>query len=326
MTRYFVAGGAGFIGGHVVERLLASSDAQVKVFDNLTSGSESRLADARADDRLELVVGDLGDIDLLTRQLAGIDHAYHFAANPEIARAVEEPAIDFWQGTHLTNNLLEACRINSVPRITYASGSGVYGDRGSEPAREDAGLLHPISTYGASKLACEVMMSAYCHMFGMHAVAFRFANVVGPRQTHGVTFDFVRRLLSDPGRLQILGDGSQSKSYIHVSDVIDAMILVAEQGWEGFEVFNVSTDEYTTVREIADMVVEALGLSGVEYAFTGGERGWKGDVPIVRFDSTKIRARGWSNRHSSTEALADSIAANIAEARQAPAGDRAISA
>jgi UDP-glucose 4-epimerase len=329
VTRYCVTGGAGFIGGHLVQRLLTAPDASVKVIDNLSSGSEWRLADVRANDRLELVVGDLGDLDLLTTHLAAIDHAYHLAANPDIARAMEEPAIDFWQGTHLTNNLLEACRINGVPCITYMSGSGVYGDRGFEPVREDSGGLYPISTYGASKLACEVMMSAYCHMFAMHAVAFRFANVVGPRQTHGVTFDFVRRLLADPKRLRILGDGSQSKSYIHVSDVVDAMILVAEQGWQGFEVYNVSTDDYTTVREIADMVVEALGLHGVEYAFTGGERGWKGDVPVVRFDSAKIRARGWSNRHSSSEALADSIAANIAEARQAAAtnaAERAISA
>jgi UDP-glucose 4-epimerase len=323
VTRYLVAGGAGFIGSHLVPRLLAMPEASVKVVDNLSSGSESRLADLGADDRLELVVGDLGDLDLLTSQLAGIDHAYHLAANPDIARAVEEPAIDFWQGTFLTNNLLEACRINGVQRLTYTSGSGVYGDRGFEPVREDSGGLQPISTYGASKLACEVMMSAYCHMFGMHAVAFRFANVVGPRQTHGVTFDFVRRLLADPTRLQILGDGSQSKSYIHVSDVVDAMILVADQGWQGFEVFNVSTEDYTTVREIADMVVEALGLRGVEYDFTGGERGWKGDVPVVRFDSAAIRARGWSNRLSSREALADSIAANIAEVREA---ERAISA
>jgi len=325
MTRYLVAGGAGFIGSHLVQRLLASPDARVKVFDNLSSGSEERLSDVRADDRLELVIGDLGDLDLLTTHLDSVDHVYHLAANPEIARAVEEPAIDFWQGTYLTNNLLEACRVNGVPRLTYTSGSGVYGDLGLEPAREDSVSVRPISTYGASKLACEALISAYCHMFDMHAVAFRFANVVGPRQTHGVTFDFVRRLLEDPTRLQIYGDGSQSKSYIHVSDVVDAMLLLEEQGWEEVEVFNVSTDDYTTVREIADMVVEALGLRGVEYEFTGGARGWKGDVPVVRFDSEKIRARGWKNRLSSSEALADSIAANIAEAQAQP-GEQAISA
>ena len=317
MTRYLVAGGAGFLGSHLVPRLLAEPDANVKVYDNLTSGTEEHLADVRGNERFELVVGDLKDLELLTKHLEGADHVYHLAANPDIARAVEEPSIDFWQGTYLTNNLIEACRENGVDRITYMSGSGVYGELGEEAAREDAGAMRPISTYGASKLACEVMLSAYCHMFGMHAVAFRFANVVGPRQTHGVTYDFVRKLLADPVRLQILGDGNQSKSYIHVSDVIDAMLLVEEQGWTGFEVYNVSTEDYTTVREIADMTVEALGLSGVGYDFTGGDRGWKGDVPVVRFDCSRIRERGWRNRLTSTEALADSIAANIAEVQAA---------
>ena len=301
MKRYFVAGGAGFLGSHLVPRLLGEPDASVKVFDNLTSGSEEHLANVRGNERFELVVGDLKDLELLTKHVEGADHVYHLAANPDIARAVEEPSIDFWQGTFLTNNLIEACRENGVDRITYTSGSGVYGELGEEAAREDAGAMHPISTYGASKLACEAMLSAYCHMFEMHAVAFRFANVVGPRQTHGVTYDFVRKLLADPARLQILGDGNQSKSYIHVSDVVEAMLLVAKQGWAGFEVYNVSTEDYTTVREIADMTVEALGLSGVEYDFTGGDRGWKGDVPVVRFDTAKIRARGWQNELSSRE-------------------------
>jgi UDP-glucose 4-epimerase len=317
VKRYFVAGGAGFLGSHLVPRLLAEPAASVKVYDNLSSGSEEHLADVRGYERFELVVGDLNDLEVLTKHVEGADHVYHLAANPDIARAVEEPSIDFWQGTFLTNNLLEACREKGVDRITYTSGSGVYGDLGEEAAREDAGAMRPISTYGASKLACEVMLSAYCHMFGMHAVAFRFANVVGPRQTHGVTYDFIRKLLVDPARLQILGDGNQSKSYIHVSDVVDAMLLVAEQGWDGFEVYNVSTEDYATVREIADMTVKALGLSRVEYDFAGGDRGWKGDVPVVRFDSSKIRARGWSNRLTSTEALADSIAANIVEAQRA---------
>jgi UDP-glucose 4-epimerase len=317
VTRYFVAGGAGFIGSHLIRRLLDEDAAHVTVLDNLSSGTEQHLADARSDERVELMVGDLKDAEALKPMLAGIDHVYHLAANPDIARAAEEPAIDFWEGTYLTHNLLEACRVNGVGRLTYTSGSGVYGDRGTEPVTEDSGQLHPISTYGASKLACEVMLSAYCHMFGLNAVVFRFANVVGPRQTHGVVYDFVRRLLADPARLQIFGDGSQSKSYIHVSDVIDAMLLVAQRGRQGFDVFNVSTEDYTTVREIADMVVDALGLDGIDYDFTGGSRGWRGDVPVVRFDSRKIRSLGWSNRFTSPEALADSIAAAITEAREA---------
>jgi UDP-glucose 4-epimerase len=154
-------------------------------------------------------------------------------------------------------------------------------------------------------------------MFGLSARAFRFANVVGPRQTHGVTYDFVRRLIDDPSHLRILGDGSQSKSYIHVSDVVAAMLLIARDPWEGFDLFNVGTLDYVTVTEIADLTVGALGLEGVRYDYTGGARGWKGDVPIVRFDTEKIRALGWGNALTSSEALLDSIRNNIAEVREA---------
>jgi UDP-glucose 4-epimerase len=176
--------------------------------------------------------------------------------------------------------------------------------------------MRPISTYGASKLAGEALICSYCHLFDMEALAFRFANVVGPHQTHGVAYDFIRRLLREPDRLTILGDGSQSKSYIHVDDVIAAMRLAAAQAWQTYDVFNVATEDYVTVREIADLVVRGLGLHGVAYAFTGGDRGWKGDVPLVRFDTRKIRARGWRNQFTSTEALQASITSMIADARE----------
>lgn len=308
-----VIGGAGFIGSTVVKRLLASDDtSKVVVFDNLASGSLDRLPQ---DDRLDFVEGDVKDIDALTKAAAGAEICFLFAANPDIAAAVDDPSIDFREGTLLTQNALEAIRINGIGRLIYASGSGVYGDIGEHNAAEDHGPLLPISTYGASKLGCEALISAYCHMFGLSASAFRFANVVGPRQTHGVTFDFVRKLLKDPAKLDILGDGSQSKSYIHVEDVIDAMLLIAGQAKPGFEVFNVGTDEYITVTEIAELVVKALALDGVELAYTGGDRGWKGDVPVVRFSSEKIRARGWNNGHSTAEALTASILANLDEAK-----------
>jgi UDP-glucose 4-epimerase len=316
VTRYLVSGGAGFIGSHVTHRLLESQDSSVVVFDNFSSGLEGYLEDIRGDERLEVVVGDLKDLDAIVESTKGIDHVYHFAANPDIAKAVTEPTVDFWEGTYLANNLVEACRINGIKRITYASGSGVYGDQGDTPVSESWGDMHPVSTYGASKLGCEVLMSAYCHMFDMNVVAFRFANVVGPRQTHGVTYDFVRRLLDNPTELRILGDGTQSKSYIHVRDVCDAMLLLERTGWQGFDVFNVGTDDYITVREIADLVVERLGLENVRYEFTGGSRGWKGDVPIVRFETQKIRGLGWSNAMNSREALLDSIDSNIREAGQ----------
>jgi UDP-glucose 4-epimerase len=313
-TRTFIAGGAGFIGSHVTRRLLERPGHEVVVFDNLSSGSEAYLADVREHERLTFVVGDLKDHDDVVAAMRGCEQMFLFAANPDIAKAVEEPSIDFWQGTYLTNNAIEAARICGVRRIVYSSGSGVYGDRGTEPVNEEFGPLYPVSTYGASKLACEAMLSAYAHMFGIHTVVFRFANVVGPRQTHGVTYDFVRRLLQEPKRLRILGDGQQSKSYIHVSDVVAAMLLLLDGEFEGFDVWNAGTEDYVTVREIADLCCERLGLTDVAYEFTGGARGWKGDVPVVRFDTDKLRGLGWANRRSSREALVDSIDSNIAEA------------
>jgi UDP-glucose 4-epimerase len=312
-TRAFIAGGAGFIGSHLVHELLRRLDQDVVVFDNFVSGSAAHLDGLLEDARLQLVEADLGELEAVVEAMRDVDHVYLFAANPDIAAAIEEPGIDFWQGTYLTHNVIEAARINNVARITYASGSGVYGDRGRQEVDEGFGPLIPVSTYGASKLACEAMLAAYAHMFGIHASVFRFANVVGPKQTHGVTYDFVRHLLEDPTTLRILGDGSQSKSYIHVSDVISAMLAVADRGWEGFDVFNVGTDDYVTVTEIADLVVERMGLTDVRYQYTGGSRGWKGDVPVVRFRSDKLASLGWRCRHRSIEALVDSIDANIAE-------------
>jgi UDP-glucose 4-epimerase len=308
-SRFLVVGGAGFIGSHVVERILADPDPgrRVVVYDNLASGSRSRLPALGVDERLSLVEADVADFDRLRESAGGAAVCFHFAANPDIAAAAFDPAIDFREGTQLTQNVLEALRTADVPRLVYASGSGVYGDLGDLEVDEDHGPMHPISTYGASKLGCEALISSYCHMFGLSASAFRFANVVGPRQTHGVTYDFVRRLLVDPTALDVLGDGTQSKSYIHVEDVVDAMMLISGQERPGFEVFNAGTDEYITVREIADLVIASLGLHDTDVRYGTGSRGWKGDVPVVRFSSARIRSRGWANHHSTREALLASI-------------------
>lgn len=200
--------------------------------------------------------------------------------------------------------------MNGAARILYASGSGVYGENAAVAFAESYGPCFPISTYGASKLACEALISAYCHMFGMEGRAFRIANIVGPRQTHGVGYDFVRRLRADPLRLRLLGDGSQSKSYIHVDDVLSAIFTVAEKGDGCFDIFNVATDDYITVKEIADIAVAVAGIepSSVRYEYTGGDRGWKGDVPIVRFDASKMKALGWRAARTSAEAVRDAIA------------------
>jgi UDP-glucose 4-epimerase len=318
MTRYCVAGGAGFIGSHVTARLLAGEpDCAVTVFDNFSSGRTWHLP---SDPRLTVVRGDLKDQPAITAAIAGHDHVYHFASNPDIAKAVTQPDVDFWEGTYLTQNLLEAMRVAGVGRMTYVSGSGVYGDAGETLVAEDFSPMRPVSTYGASKLAGESLICAYCSLFGIKAVVFRFANVVGPHQTHGVGFDFVRRLLADPTRLRILGDGQQSKSYIHIDDIVAAMRFgPAQPGASGslFDVFNVSTEDHLTVREIADIAVSRLGIASgrVSYEFTGGRGGWKGDVPVVRMDSRKIRTLGWRNARTATEAMRDAIDSMIADAR-----------
>lgn len=315
--KYFLVGGAGFIGSHIADALLARSSVQtLTLYDNFSSGRSWHYHPHVQDQRFNVERVDVGDLVKLTEAMAGHDVVVHLASNPDISRAVTEPDIDFHQGTALTNNVLEAMRRSGIQRLLYASGSGVYGDLGTVQAREDYGPLLPISTYGASKLASEALISSYCAMFGLRAYAFRFANVVGARQTHGVGFDFVRRLVADPRRLLILGDGTQSKSYIHVSDVVSAVLHVEEHCEEKFAVFNVATGDAITVAEIACLAVECLKLGSMpEFEYTGGDRGWKGDVPVVRLSTEKIRNLGWRCKHSSAEAMRSALMAMIADER-----------
>ena len=308
-SRYFIAGGAGFIGSHFTDRLMAdSSIAAVTIYDNFSSGREWHYEHHRNDSRLRVIRGDVKDLDLLTASMREHDVVIHLASNPDIARAAREPEIDFWEGTLLSSNIVEAMRRSQTKTILYASGSGVYGDLGEKETNEDYGPMIPISTYGASKLAGEALISSYCHMFALTGRAFRFGNVVGPRQTHGVGFDILHQLLKNSRKLRILGDGTQSKSYVHVQDIIAAVLLAAERSREGFAVYNVATD-YITVTEIAHLAMECAGLSSrdVELEYTGGDRGWKGDVPVVRLDSTRIRKLGWNHRFNSREALRNSM-------------------
>ena len=318
--RVFVSGGAGFIGSHLVRTLLEETETErVVIFDNFTSGQRSYIEGVVKDSRVKVVGADLKEVSAVTSAMAGSDTVFHLAANPDIAKAVTQPDIDFWEGTYLTQNVLEAMRINKVSKILYTSGSGVYGENPSVAFAESYGPCLPISTYGASKLACEGLIAAYCHMFELTGRTFRFANVVGPRQTHGVGYDFIRRLKADPDRLRILGDGSQRKSYIHVDDILAAMRLADGCATVNYDVFNVATEDYITVSEIADLAVRVTGLSpkDVKYEFTGGDRGWKGDVPIVRFDCSKIKALGWKARRTSAEAVTDAMKAMLDELRHA---------
>jgi UDP-glucose 4-epimerase len=304
--KYFITGGAGFIGSHMADRLMQEGN-QVTVFDNLSSGQVSYIQHHWDNKNFKFIKGDLIDLQQVKDAMQGHDVVIHFASNPDIARGMYDTYLDLEQGTILTYNVLEAARHSGVKKILYSSGSGVYGDVGLLETAEDYGPLLPISMYGASKLACEGLISAFCHMFDIKACIFRFANVVGPRQTHGVGFDFINKLKKDSNKLDILGDGTQSKSYIHVSDIINAMLFVKENVSNKVCVFNVATDDYIDVASIAKIVVQEMNLQNTQFNYSGGDRGWKGDVPKVRFNLTKIHNLGWFAKYNSHQAITLSV-------------------
>jgi UDP-glucose 4-epimerase len=322
MKRIFIAGGAGFVGSHLTDRLLCDKSTEaVTIFDNFSSGREWHYAHHEHDRRLSVIHGDLKDLAALQRTMEGHDSVIHLASNPDIARAAVEPDIDFREGTVLTQHVVEAMRRTGTPYLLYASGSGVYGDLGEREAHEDMGPMLPVSTYGASKLAGEALIASYCAMFGLRARAFRFGNVVGARQTHGVGFDFIRRLRVQPDCLRILGDGRQSKSYIHVEDVIYAVLLAyrdaASPAGKPYEVYNVATGDYVTVTEIAELAIDVAGLAPdqVRLEYTGGDRGWKGDVPVIRLNTDRIRGLGWTCKRDTRQALSVALNAMLADVR-----------
>lgn len=314
--RACIVGGAGFIGSHFCDHLLADPTTErVTVYDNFTSGREWHLGHHLDDPRFAVVRGEVADLDHLAEAMSGHGLVIHLASNPDIAKAMTDPRVDFDEGTALTFSVVEAARRAGVAEVLYASGSGVYGELGEVEAHEDHGPLLPTSTYGASKLAGEAMLSSYVAMFGIAASAFRFGNVVGPRQTHGVGFDFVRRLRRDPTLLDILGDGTQSKSYVHVEDVVRAVMTARATRRSGYEVFNVATGDYVSVREIALLALDVLGLdhATTAFRFSGGDRGWKGDVPIVRLSTERIRSRGWTCERLSRDALRAAMESMMAD-------------
>jgi UDP-glucose 4-epimerase len=310
-----IVGGAGFIGSHFTDALLEDqSTERVTLYDNFSSGREWHYSHHSDDDRLSVVRADANSLDSLCSAMEGHDLVIHLASNPDIAAAMTNPAVDFDDGTLITHHVAEAMRRTHVSRIAYASGSGVYGDLGELEARENHGPLVPVSTYGASKLAGEALISAYAHMFDSQGFVFRFGNVVGRRQTHGVGFDFIRRLRDDPTRLPVMGNGTQSKSYILATDVVAAVLTALDGALTApFSAFNVATGDYITVREIAGLALDVLGLDDestrVEY---GPEpRGWKGDVPVVRLNTDRIRALGWQPSAGSADALRQSMTAML---------------
>jgi UDP-glucose 4-epimerase len=285
-----------------VDRLVEEGH-EVSVYDNLSSGRLEFLGKGLAGKRISFVEGDLLDLPKLVAEVSGHDFVYHMAANPDIRYGIEHTRWDLDQNTVATYNVLEAMRRNDVKKIVFPSTSTVYGEPSTIPTPEDYGPLLPISLYGASKLACEALVSAYCGTFGFRAWIFRFANVVGPRGTHGVVYDFIEKLGRNPTELEILGDGRQTKSYLLVDEVVDAVFYAVEHAKDAVNVFNLGCGDQVSVREIAEVVAGEMGLRGVPFRFTGGSRGWPGDVTEMNLATGKINDLGWRAKHSSKEAV-----------------------
>ena len=310
-----VTGGAGFIGSNLVDRLMENRHA-VMVLDNLSGGRRDFIAHHFGSKNFKFIEMDVRDEDRLKQVLhPKIDLVFHLAANDDIARGVEDPSLDFEHSIVATFSLLQAMKHHGIRNLVYTSGSGVYGDRGPTYSSESFGPLEPVSMYGAAKAGAEALVSAFAHLFDLQAWIVRPANIIGPRATHGVVFDFVKRLTRDPTELRILGDGKQSKTYLHVNDVIDALLLVQKKARGRVNFFNLSSNSFVTVNQIADEVVKAMGLKGVRFRRTGGKIGWRGDVAVVRLRNTRLHRLGWRAKYNSREAVRATIEALLKDPR-----------
>ena len=300
--KIIVTGGAGFIGSHMVDRLLTLGN-QVTVIDNLSSGKMEFLKAHTRDPNFKFVKLDILEKEKLKKTIAEADMIYHFAANPDVRLGAEDTGVHLEQNIIATYDLLEAMRVNKLKNIVFTSTSTVYGEATIIPTPEEYGPLIPISLYGASKLACEALITSYCHTFEMNSWIFRFANIVGPRSTHGIIVDFINKLRKNPGSLEILGDGQQRKSYLHVSDCIDAMLFAVEASHEMANIFNIGSDDTINSTRIGEIVVKEMGLENVKFSYTGGKRGWKGDVPRMLLSIDKLKSLGWKPSHDSQSSV-----------------------
>ena len=289
--QYFVTGCAGFIGSNLVDRLLADGHT-VKGYDNFSTGQDKFIAPALRSPNFTLVRGDALDLTTLTEATRGSDFVFHLAANADVRFGIEHPHKDLEQNTIATYHILEAMRTNGIKRIAFSSTGSVYGEAQVFPTPEDAPFPIQTSLYGASKLAAEGLIEAYCEGYGFQGYIFRFVSILGERYSHGHVFDFYKQLLKNPVELQILGNGRQRKSYLYVQDCIDAIFLAIEKAQEKVNIYNLGTEEYCEVNDSIGWICGYLGVNP-RNVYSGGERGWIGDNPFIFLDTAKIRALGW---------------------------------
>lgn len=298
-----ITGGAGFIGSHLADRL-----GNVKILDNLSSG---RIENVKSHDFLCI---DLKRLEDLLRVIEGIETIFHFAANPEVRVSTVNPEIHFNENIVATFNLLEAMRKKDVKEIVFASSSSVYGEPDYIPVDENA-PIRPVSVYGASKASCENLIHAYSKLYGIKAIILRYANIVGPRLRHGVVYDFLIKLMKNPQVLEILGDGKQTRSYIHVEDAIDATIIAWKKSPRNFEVYNVGSEDWITINDVAKIILEVLGLKNTSFIYKPilSGIGWPGDVKYIALSIEKLKSLGWKPKMNSKEALIRSAHSILSE-------------
>ena len=295
-----VTGGAGFIGSHVVDALVASG-ARVRVIDDLSTGFRQFLNPA-----VELCEASLLDSARVRGVFAGAQQVFHLAANADVRHGLQQPRKDVEQNLLATHNVLEAMREHGVRSIAFSSTGAVYGDATLIPTPEDAPFPIQTSLYGASKLAAEGLLTAYAHGYGFRVHVFRFVSMLGPRYTHGHVFDFWRKLRADPTRLEVLGDGQQRKSYLHVADCVQAMLLALERASEPINIFNIGHQDWLSVSESVAIICAALAVTP-QLQFTGGDRGWVGDSPKILLDTTRLRGLGWAPRAALKDAIIETL-------------------
>jgi UDP-glucose 4-epimerase len=290
-VKAFVTGGAGFVGSSLTDHLIANGH-DVVVYDNFSTGREQFLERAAGSGKLTVVRGDLLDADAVLRAMRGCDVVCHLAANADVRFGLEHPRRDLEQNTIATFNVLEAMRALGIRRLIFSSTGSIYGEPAVFPTPEDAPFPVQTSLYGASKLACEGMITAYCEGYGMQATIFRCVSILGERYTHGHVFDFVKSLRGDPTRLRVLGNGKQRKSYLYIGDCVAAMLLALEKAPDRVNIFNLGAGEYCEVTDSIRWITERLGVNpNIEFA--GGERGWIGDSPFIFLDCSRLRRLGW---------------------------------